>query len=445
MGQAAATPTTKYPSRFREPSENKDFFLALTEKLFIRRKVTAEEIARYGQYLWQGDNLADRLAHKFHEIGMQPAMKMLGEALGGRISKEAPAELKALMQQVETEPLWLNKTLLETGARLTQRSGMLGEYVLSCVSLMGGYRSGAANKPIAFTGQLDYMASRRLAETAKFSFDVTRSGGLERGAAGYKAAIKVRMMHAHVRMMLDGSPKWRHAEWGLPINQADLVATNVLFSAVYLGGLRVLGLQISDEESQGVMHLWRYIGWLMGVDENLLPITEEEGTRTAWLAGVTQPPVAPGETFIYEYFVKDAGTFWFHPHLDSENQIERGLYAPIVVRGADDIEVDAERMFVLDDVKVESTGKLSETITPLDLMVGRQGNVLLVNGSKQPELSAQAGARERWRLLNAANGTFFKVTLPGHKLRVIAWDGGLLPEPYETDALVIAQIGRAHV
>ncbi len=110
------------------------------------------------------------------------------------------------------------------------------------------------------------------------------------GAAGFQSAIKVRMMHAHVRLMLDKSPKWRHAEWGLPINQADLIATNVLFSAVYLGGLRVLGLQISDEESRGVMHLWRYIGWLMGVDEELLPDNEEEGTRMAWLAGVTQPP-----------------------------------------------------------------------------------------------------------------------------------------------------------
>lgn len=153
---------------------------------------------------------------------------------------------------------------------------------------------------------------------------------------------------------------------------------------------------------------------------------------------VSQRPVAPGDSFTYEFTLTDAGTFWFHPHLDSENQIERGLYAPIVVRGADEVEVDAERVLVLDDVKVESSGELSETITPLDLMVGRQGNVLLVNGSKQPQLTSQAGARERWRLLNAANGTFFKVTLPGHTLRVIAWDGGLLAEPYETDAVVIA-------
>lgn len=277
------------PSRFRDPADNKDFFLALTEKLLIKRKVTPDEIQRYGEYLWVGDAVADRLAAKFHEIGMQRSMQMLDEALSGNDSDGHPQELRELMAEVGSVPSWVDKRLLDAGARMTQRSGPLGEYVLSCVSLMGGYRSAAANKPIAFTGALEYKASRRLAETAKFSYDVTRTGGLERGAAGFKAAVKVRMMHAHVRLMLDRSPKWRHDDWGLPINQADLVATNVLFSAVYLGGLRVLGMQIADDESLGVMHLWRYIGYLMGIDENLLPVNEADGTRMAWLAGVTQP------------------------------------------------------------------------------------------------------------------------------------------------------------
>lgn len=290
MPTVAASTFPQYPTRFRNPSENKDFFLALTERLFIRRKVTQQEVRRYGTFLWKGDADADALAIRFHELGMQKSMAMLQRALAGEMPPEAPQELQTLMQSVSKDPAWLDRRLLDIGARLSQRSGMLGEYVLSCVSLMGGYRSAAANKPIAFTGQLEYMAPRRLAETAKFGYDVTRTGAMAIGAAGFQSAIKVRMMHAHVRLMLDKSPKWRHAEWGLPINQADLIATNVLFSAVYLGGLRVLGLQISDEESRGVMHLWRYIGWLMGVDEELLPDNEEDGTRMAWLAGVTQPP-----------------------------------------------------------------------------------------------------------------------------------------------------------
>jgi FtsP/CotA-like multicopper oxidase with cupredoxin domain len=155
-------------------------------------------------------------------------------------------------------------------------------------------------------------------------------------------------------------------------------------------------------------------------------------------SNVSQTPVAPGGSFTYEFTLTDAGLFWFHPHVEADAQIERGLYAPIVVRGADEVPVDAERVLVLDDVKLESSGLLSPTITALDLMVGRQGNVLLVNGEPQPRLEAPAGARERWRLLNTANGTFFNVALPGRRLRVIGWDGGLLAEPYEVESLVIA-------
>lgn len=162
-------------------------------------------------------------------------------------------------------------------------------------------------------------------------------------------------------------------------------------------------------------------------------------------SNISQKPVEPGGTFTYEFTLTDAGTFWFHPHLNNDVQIERGLYAPIVVRGGPEIPVDADRVLVLDDVKVESSGLLSETITPLDLMVGRQGNVLLVNGRKLPAIATPAGARERWRLLNSANGTFFNLALPGHKFRVIGWDGGLLPEPYEADTLVIAPGERYEV
>lgn len=155
-------------------------------------------------------------------------------------------------------------------------------------------------------------------------------------------------------------------------------------------------------------------------------------------SNVSQMAVQPGETHDYEFTLTDPGTFWFHPHLAADEQIERGLAGTIVVRDDAEIPVDGERMLVLDDVKVESTGELSPTITSLDLMVGRQGNVLLVNGERLPTLTAPAGGRERWRLLNTANGTYFNVAVPGRSLRVIGWDGGLLPEPYEVDALLIA-------
>lgn len=152
---------------------------------------------------------------------------------------------------------------------------------------------------------------------------------------------------------------------------------------------------------------------------------------------VAQQPVAPGATFDYEFDAHDAGFFWFHPHLQSDVQIERGLYAPLIVRSADEPAADAERILVLDDVKVEASGQLSESTDALDVMLGRQGNVLLVNGTRKPRYQAAAGSLERWRIVNVANGRYFNLSVPGHQLRVIGWDGGRLPESYVVDTLLV--------
>ena len=110
----------------------------------------------------------------------------------------------------------------------------------------------------------------------------------------------------------------------------------------------------------------------------------------------------------------------------------------LVVRGGPSIDVDADRAFVLDDVKLEADGQLSTQTDPLDVMLGRQGNVLLVNGRQRPSIAVRPGGRERWRFVNAANGRYFNLRLPGEDLLVIGWDGGLLARPYSTDTLLIA-------
>lgn len=152
----------------------------------------------------------------------------------------------------------------------------------------------------------------------------------------------------------------------------------------------------------------------------------------------SQAKIEPGGTYDYSFTVRDPGSFWYHPHVRGDTQIERGLYAPFIVEGGTELDVAADRYLVLDDVKLSGDGKLSTETDNLDLMLGRQGNVLLVNGRKLPSLEVAAGSRERWRLVNSANGRYFKLSLPGARLLVIAWDGGILPEPYEVESLLIA-------
>ncbi len=78
-------------------------------------------------------------------------------------------------------------------------------------------------------------------------------------------------------------------------------------------------------------------------------------------------------------------------------------------------------------------------------MLGRQGNVLLVNGRADGRLQARSGTRERWRFVNAANGRYFNLRLAGHPLLVVGWDGGLLAQPYEVEELLIVPGERYEV
>ena len=74
---------------------------------------------------------------------------------------------------------------------------------------------------------------------------------------------------------------------------------------------------------------------------------------------MVQWPVAPGETFTYRFRLPDAGTFWYHPHSNETVQLEMGLYGALIVRGADEPQLDAERVLVLDDVRLDKKGQIA--------------------------------------------------------------------------------------
>lgn len=159
---------------------------------------------------------------------------------------------------------------------------------------------------------------------------------------------------------------------------------------------------------------------------------------------VVQAPVEPGAELTYEFVVPDAGTFWYHPHVRSDVQVERGLYGAIVVRGDDEPETTTDRVVVLDDVLVDDTWQLA----PFDdsqAMVGRQGNVLLANGHASAAVEIASGGLHRFRFVNAANARFFRLALPGQTLVQIGTDGGLLEAPREVSEILLVPGERADV
>ncbi len=155
-------------------------------------------------------------------------------------------------------------------------------------------------------------------------------------------------------------------------------------------------------------------------------------------------PIEPGAEFTYEFVVPDAGTFWYHPHVRTSEQVERGLYGAFVVRGAEEPIATTERTVVLDDVLVDDDWQLRE-FDPMHDMAGRQGNVILANGWAHPIAHVERGGLHRFRFINAANARYFRLALPGHRLIQIGTDGGLVTTPREIDDLLLVPGERADV
>lgn len=245
----------------------------------------------YAAFLLRSDDLADAVVAALDELPAQQRAALLDRALDEGIAAvpAAPEALRALFAQIDEVPEWVDWAVLRLGARTYQRTGFAGGLVLSAFSLMNGYHSHAATKPLLFTGRLDRMARRRLAETGRFVAATCQVDGLRRFAEGFKTTIRVRLVHAWVRRYLLQSGWWRTDLWGLPINQADMAATNIAFSVAVLHGTRQLGLRFTPEEADSVIQLWRYSGFLSGIDPGLLCSSEAEAMTWADLVTTVQP------------------------------------------------------------------------------------------------------------------------------------------------------------
>jgi FtsP/CotA-like multicopper oxidase with cupredoxin domain len=144
---------------------------------------------------------------------------------------------------------------------------------------------------------------------------------------------------------------------------------------------------------------------------------------------LVQNPVQPGQSFEYRFRLPDAGTFWYHPHHNEPEQLERGLYAALVVHGPDEPKLDGERVLILDDLKLDRAGQIAAFGGLRQRAGGRQGTVRLVNGMVEPELKMAAGQLQRWRLVNAASARYVRLSIGGCPFTLLGTDGGLLEAP----------------
>ncbi|KAJ9049016.1 hypothetical protein DSO57_1028871 [Entomophthora muscae] len=176
--------------------------------------------------------------------------------------------VQALHRQVTTVPSWVDFDQILRGQTLFWSYQPLCMGILLNASLVGGFGAKRVTSTLQCT---NYLANRdtawkRMVETAFMVQDVMSFGTLGVGGTGWRAALKVRLMHAQVRRHVLRQSKYDQEANGIPINQEDLLSTLMVFSTTVIYSLRRLGVDVSEQDAEDYVATWRYVGYIMGVD-----------------------------------------------------------------------------------------------------------------------------------------------------------------------------------
>ncbi|GAA4659796.1 multicopper oxidase family protein [Arthrobacter cryoconiti] len=157
--------------------------------------------------------------------------------------------------------------------------------------------------------------------------------------------------------------------------------------------------------------------------------------------------IEPGTSFEYEYRLPadhPPGVYWYHPHRHGSvaDQIFGGLYGAIIVQDPQPVPVSRERVLVISDISLTGGGSIA-TVSAMEKMMGREGNLLLVNGQLNPALAARPGERERWRIINACTSRYLKLRLDGQHLQLLGLDSGRFQSPRDVEEVLLAPGNRA--
>lgn len=161
---------------------------------------------------------------------------------------------------------------------------------------------------------------------------------------------------------------------------------------------------------------------------------------------LTQKPVPPGGRFTYHLRFPDAGIYWYHPHVREDVQQELGLYGNMLVRSPRPdyfSPVHREEILMLDDILLNDDGLVpfgADAAT--HALMGRFGNVLLVNGEPRYSLSVRRGEVVRLYLTNVSNTRTFNLSFPGARMKIVAGDVGNFEREAWVESVVIAPAER---
>ncbi|MCO5949851.1 oxygenase MpaB family protein [Mucilaginibacter flavidus] len=221
-----------------------------------------------------GDPAADEfIQHVFADNGRK---QQLQQWMSGKSGEKHFGLLKdtyhdfAFINHSGDLPLWAKPRLIKTGASFFARHSEIIMSLLGLLSLPYCYTAANGAMVLYLSELIRKQTTKRLFDTALFVWEVMGPDAFGKEGNAYEEILKIRLMHAAVRYYTLQSNKW-DSSWGSPINQEDMAGTNLSFSFIVLRGLRMLGYSISQADKEAFLHTWAVVGYLSGLNEDLIP------------------------------------------------------------------------------------------------------------------------------------------------------------------------------
>ena len=249
---------------------------------------------RYVSHLYVGDPDADRVVEDMASLSREDSARFISAAMNQNepVMRAAPQSLKTFFERLENVPDWFSSEAALPGCRLFYRWPYVFTATLVGAGLIEGFSSGIA-KSFLYTGRLldGNQGVRRLKQNNRHQVELFLPGGLEREGEGWKLTVRLRLIHAQARRLINSQPDWDTAAWGSPISAAHLGLANTVFSARVLHYFeKLMRLKPSAEERASFMLIWRYQGYLAGIPEALVARTEEEANHIFDIGMTCEPP-----------------------------------------------------------------------------------------------------------------------------------------------------------
>ncbi len=255
------------------------------------RALDPEMADNYVSHTMVRDPLADAAIKALSSMKRSESNKLTAAFMdntNGKDLPDAPLAVHEFFDHAKKPPDWLDLSALAPGVRMFHRNSQLVLGGMVAGVLVEGFTTNIS-KSFFITGRLRDQGVRRLQQNNRHMLEIFFPSGLERFGDGWKLSVRIRLVHAQVRHLLEDSEDWDADAWGVPLSAAHTGYALAAFSARLLKHMRSLGARYNKEEAASFMAGWRYSGYLMGIPESILFHDEKSALKLFDIGALCEP------------------------------------------------------------------------------------------------------------------------------------------------------------